>query len=164
MNLDAITGVYSAIPTDWMILGVFAIFAAFDILRSGARRACTAALALPIALLLFVTTENATFIGDIVRQFSTPILQAVLVGILFAAAFVTISRIGLSWGGETGQTIQAAVGGVALAAIVTTLWLATPALQEVWSFGPQVAEIFGESYRFFWLFGSYAALAFVRNG
>lgn len=163
MNLDAITSVFSSVPTDWLILGVFAILAAFDILRNGARRASTAALALPVALLLFVTTENTVFIGEIVRQFSTPVLQAVLIGILFAAMYVAIARIGLSWGSEAGQTIQAAVGGVALTAIIATLWLATPALQEVWQFGPQVQEIFGESYRFFWLLGSYAALAFVRS-
>lgn len=163
MNLDAITSVFSSVPTDWMILGVLSIFVAFDILRSGARRACTAALALPIALLLFVTTENVVFLSDVISQFSTPILQAVLVGILFAAAYVVVNRISLSWGGETGQTIQAALGGVAVTAIFATLWLATPALDSVWQFGPSVQEIFGESYRFFWLFGAYAALAFVRN-
>ena len=62
MNLDSITTLFAGIPTDWLILGVFAILAAFDILRNGARRASTAALALPVALLLFVTTENTIFI------------------------------------------------------------------------------------------------------
>ena len=164
MNFDPVASLYNAVPTDWMILGAFAIFAAFDCLRSGARRACTLALALPIALLLFSASGKAAFLGGITEQFSTPILEAVLLGILVVVSYVLIGRIGLSWGGESGQTIQAALGGVALTAILTTFWLATPALDALWRFGPDAQAVFGEAYRFWWLLGSYAVLAFVRNG
>lgn len=163
MGFDSLAGIYSSIPTDWLILGSITIFIAFDILRSGARRAVSAALALPIALMLFAAAENAVVVGDIARQFETPPLQAALIGILFVVLYVLIGRMGLTWGGEAGQTIQAALGGVALTAIATTFWVAIPPLNSLWTFGPDVQLVFGESYRFFWLIGSYAALAFVRN-
>ncbi|MBI4090795.1 MAG: hypothetical protein HY422_02120, partial [Candidatus Komeilibacteria bacterium] len=74
-----------------------------------------------------------------------------------------LGRIGLTWGGEEGLTIQAAIAGVAAAGVVVTMWVATPPLQSLWQFGPQVQEIFGETYRFFWLISAFAALAFVRS-
>lgn len=162
MNVDSITAIYASIPTDWMIIGVFAIFAAFDALRSGARRTVQLALALPLAAILVVSLSSATVLGSIVGQFSTPILQAILFFIILAIMYVVIGRIGLSWGEETGQTIQAALTGVAATAVVLVFWLQIPALGALWHFGPQVEVIFGEGYRFFWLIGSYAALAFVR--
>ncbi|OGG79171.1 hypothetical protein A3A39_03575 [Candidatus Kaiserbacteria bacterium RIFCSPLOWO2_01_FULL_54_13] len=163
MNLDSLTSLFAAVPTDWMIIGSFAILAAFDCVRSGARRVCTLALALPPTVILAESLSKAEILGGITGQFSTPMLEAVLFGILLVGMYVLIARIGLSWGEEAGQTIQAALAGVALTAIVVTIWIATPALDQLWNFGPQVQQIFGESYRFFWLLGSFAALAFVRS-
>src|SRR3989344_2442016 len=163
MNLDSVTTLFAGIPTDWLILCVFAILAASETFRSGARTACVLALALPVGLVVFLAAENAAIIGSFVGQFSTATLQAVLLCILIVAAYMVVNLIGLEWGGQGGQTIQAALTGVALTAIVVTFWLATPALGEVWQFGPSGQEIFGESYRFFWLAGSYVALAFARS-
>lgn len=163
MSFDSITNLFAAVPTDWIIIGAFAIFAAFDALRSGARRICTLALALPPSALLFVVLPNTVVLGSVAAQFSTPLLEAVLFLIIFAIVYILIGRIGLSWGGEAGQTIQAALAGVAAATIVAVFWLQVPALDTLWHFGPQVQLIFGEAYRFWWLMASYAALAFVRS-
>src|SRR3989344_5128707 len=151
MNLDAITAFAASIPIDWFIIGGFTLLVAFDCVRSGARRISQLSLAFPLAALLMQSLPQDHILGDIASQFSTPLMQALLLGALFVALYIIIGRIGLSWGGEAGQTVQAALAGVAAAGIVVTMWIATPPLQSLWLFGPQVQEIFGESYRFWWL-------------
>lgn len=162
MNIDALTGALAGVPIDWLILGALALIAAVDILRSGARRICVAALALPVALLLFSTMQDAAFVNTLLAQLSTPVLQAALIGVLFVVMYIIIGRLGLSWGDESGQVIQAALGGVAFAVVVATFWLATPELASVWKFGAQTSEIFSEQYRFFWILGSYGIFAYIR--
>jgi len=163
MNLDAAASIVSSVPIDWMIIGGFTLLAALDCVRSGARRVSQLSLAFPLAALLMQSLPQAYILGDIASQFSTPLMQALLLGVVFVSLYILIGRIGLSWGGEAGQTIQAAMAGVAAAGIVVTMWIATPALSSLWLFGPQIQEIFGETYRFWWLIVSYAALAFVRS-
>lgn len=162
MNIDAFTGAFATVPLDWLVLGVLAIVAAIDIMRSGARRICVAALALPVSLFLFSTMQDTAFVGGAIAQFTTPVIQAALIGALFVVMYVLIGRLGLSWGDEYGQPIQAALGGVAFAAILATFWLATPELTSLWSFGAQAGEILGEQYRFFWILGGYGILAYIR--
>ena len=162
MNFEAIISACTAIPADWLVLRALAIFAAFEIVRAGARRVCTLALAIPLGTVFFLASEKAMFIGGIISQFSGPV-EAILLGVFVVVGYFLIARIGLSWGGESGQAIQAALGGVALAAILATIWVATPALQELWPFGATSQEIFGESYRLWWLLSAYASLAYVRS-
>ncbi|MBI2610413.1 hypothetical protein HYW60_00540 [Candidatus Kaiserbacteria bacterium] len=154
---------FSAIPTDWFIIGGIVLLSAFDCVRTGVRRVSQIALAFPLSALLMQNLPKAFILGEAAAQFSTPLMQALLLGFVFAVLYVLIGRIGISWGGEEGQPIQAALAGVASAGIVTTMWIATPALDSLWHFGPQVQEIFGEAYRFWWLLGSLAALAYVRG-
>lgn len=163
MNLDSLISLYNTVPTDWILIGVFAIFAAFDSLRAGARRISALALALPIATLLSKSVTDSSMLSTVVQQFSTPTLQALLFGLLLVAAYIIVQRIGLVWTEVSGQTIQAALGGVAITALVVTFWLEVPSLQTLWHFSPQVQEIFGESYRFWWLAGSFGVLAFIRS-
>jgi len=163
MGLDTITNFFAGIPTDWLIIGSFALLSALDAVRAGSRRVCLLALALPATVILVDSLPDAAILGSIAAQFSTPILGAVFFFLVLVIVYIIIGRIGLAWGGEAGQTIQAALSGVAIAALAVTFWIQVPVLDSIWHFGPQVQDIFGESYRFFWLLGSYAALAFVRN-
>lgn len=156
-------GALAGIPTDWIILGFFALFAAFDILRASAKRVVTLALALPVGMAFFLASENAIVLAGIVEQFSTSVMQAILLGIFIVVSYIFIARMGLEHSEEAGQTIQAALGGVALTALVATFWITTPSLDSLWHFGPQVQAIFSETYRFWWFIGSYAVLAFIRN-
>lgn len=163
MNVDALIHTLTSIPFDWILIGGVALLAALDCVRSGARRVSQVALAFPLAALLMQNLPTAYIVGDIASQFSTPPMQALQIGVVFVALYIVLGRIGLAWGGEQGQPIQAAIAGVALAGIVTTMWVATPALQSLWHFGPQVELLFGETYRFFWLAAGYAALAYIRS-
>jgi len=162
MSIDALTGAFAAVPIDWLVLGILAFIAAVDILRAGARRICVASLALPVALLLFSTMQDAAFVNSFMAQLSAPLVQTALIGGLFVVMYVLISRLGLSWGDESGQVLQAALGGVAFAVIVATFWVATPELAPIWKFGAQASEIFGEQYRFFWILGGYGIFAYIR--
>jgi len=163
MEFDSIGTIYENIPTDWLIIGVFAIFAAFDSLRSGARRACTVALAIPITTFLLTLLPQTIVLNTVLYQFANPFLEAIIFGALFVVLYILISRFDFAWGDDSGQTIQAALAGVAATVIVVTFWIATPALDTLWHFGPQIQAVFGEAYRFWWIIASFATLGFVRN-
>ena len=160
---DTVISFFTQLPADWIVLGAFVIIAALDVMRSGAKRVCTLALALPAAALVFSVLQNAAIIGDISRQFSSPVLQGVLFAIVFVVMYILVGSIGISYGSESGRPLQAALGGIAAAAIIIVIWMGTPVLNDLWNFGTQVQLIFGEAYRFWWLIGSYAALAFIRK-
>ena len=160
---DTVISFFTQLPVDWIVIGAFVIIAALDVLRSGARRVCALALALPAAALVFSALSSTVVLGDISRQFSSPMLQGVLFGIVFVVMYMLVGTIGISHGSELNGLLQAAVGGIAAAAIVIVIWTGTPALRDLWNFGAQVQSIFGEAYRFWWLIGSYAALTFVRR-
>jgi hypothetical protein len=163
MDLGAITSFLATLQMDWVILGAFALLAALDTIRSGAHRVVLFALALPGALLVFTSIPSTAFLAGIAEQLGTPIMQAGLFLGLVALFFILIGRIGLSRGGGAGQSIQAALAGVAGAALLATFWLQVPALDSLWHFGPGVVTIFGEGYRAIWLVGSYAILAYVHR-
>jgi hypothetical protein len=160
---DGVIGFFAGLPGDWIAIGAFILIAAFDIMRSGAKRVCTLGLALPAAALVFSALSSAVIIGDIAGQLSSPILQGVLFVLTFVVMYILVGSIGISYGSESGRPLQATLGGIAAAAIVIVIWMGIPVLRDLWSFGPQVQMIFGEAYRFWWLIGSYAALAFSRN-
>ncbi len=161
MGIDAISSTFSGIPIDWIILGVFAVLAAFISLRSGTGHACTLALSLPLAALFTKLLPSAAFVGGMIP--SDPTTEAFLFLGVLVVTCILVSRISASWDGGGGRPIQAALAGVAGTAILVTFWIMTPALDTLWHFGPQIQDLFGESYRFWWLIGSYSVLAFTRN-
>lgn len=163
MNLDAISGFFSHVPTDWIIIIVLAILLAFDALRSGFGRANALALCLPATLFLFGALPHAKILSRVVGLFGTPLLKAVLIGIVFAAAYLLVRRIAPSYSTGSTPVIQALLAGTASAIVLVVVWLSVPDLQSVWRFGPQVQAVFGEAYRFWWLAFSYTTLAFVRS-
>jgi len=163
MDFGAITGTFANIPMDWIILGVVALLAAFDVVRAGSRRVTTFALALPVALLAFSALGQAAVLGPITAGLSLSYAQALFFIALVFIMYILIGRIGISYGSGPGQPIQAALAGVALAAITTVVWIQVSPLDSIWHFGSQVQSLFGESYRFWWLIGSYMALAFARS-
>lgn len=150
-------------PTDWIIIGAVAALVAFDTLRNGGTRASALALALPAALYVLAALPKALFIGDVSKQFSTPLLQTVLFGIVFVALYVLTYRIIGFYSTSTGAPIEALLTGLAATAILLIVWLQVPSFDSLWHFGPQVHAVFAESYRFWWLGASYLALAFARS-
>ncbi len=163
MNLTSLSTLVTQWPTDWIIIGAFAAVVALDTLRAGSSRAAAFSLASLLSVTAFgelsQTTPTASFIG----QFSAPIAQMVLFGIVLAILFLFMSRVVGLWGNSSEGPIQALIAGVACAGIVASVWLQVPTLDTIWHFGPQVQLIFGASYRLWWLIGGAAALAYVRS-
>lgn len=157
-----VSNFFSGVPVDWFVIGGITLIAAFDCVRMGTRRVVQVALALPLSALLMQSLPKAFILGEATSQFTTPLMQAVLLGFVFAVLYVLMGRIGIAWGGEGGQPVQAALAGVAITGILITMWIVTPALDSLWHFVPQIQDIFGEQYRFWWLLGSFGALAYVR--
>ncbi len=149
-------------PTDWILLGAFAVFVALDALRSGSARAATLALAAPLSLVLVDALPQTFLAGSLSQQFAAPAAQVVLFALIFGVLFLLIHRIVYSFS-ENGGVLQALIAGVAATAAVAVVWLQIPALQSLWQFGPQAQLVFGEAYRLWWLIGAYTALAFVRS-
>lgn len=166
MNLFSLTHVPSVLahwPTDWIIIGAAAAFIAFDTLRSGGTRASALALALPATLLILEAIPQAIGIGALAKQLSTPVLQVLLFGVLFVALYVLTYRIIGFFSAASGGPIQALFCGIGATAILVVVWVSMPELSALWQFGPHVQAVFGESYRFWWLLGSYGAIAFARG-
>lgn len=153
----------SSIPIDWIVIVSFAILIAFDAIRSGAGRACALALSLPTTLFLISELPQAKVLSGITGQFATPALKAILFGIVFAASYILVRRMSSPYRNNNGASIQAIIAGVATVAIVIVVWLQVPELQSIWHFGSQVQSVFGEAYRFWWVAGAFAALAFTES-
>ena len=163
MNVEAATQALSSVPIDWIVIGAIALVGALASLRGGARHVSILALALPIALLLFSALQQAYVLAPILLRSSTPVVQAVALVLLSAAMYWAVSKIGVDYAGESGKPLKAALAGVALAIIVIVLWIATPALSGLWHFSSQTSQLFGDSYRFWWLIAAYATLAYIRR-
>lgn len=158
-----LTGLIDHWPIDWILIGAFAVFVALDAFRSGGTRAAALVFALPSTLLVLDALPHALFVGNLSSQFSSPLLQAALFGIVFVPLYILTYRIIGMYSVSSGAIVQALIIGVAAAAITTTIWLQIPALTALWHFGPHVQTIFGASYRFWWFVVGYLALAFARS-
>ena len=163
MHLDTVQALVTHWPTDWIIVGALAILVALDALRAGSSRAASLAVALPLSAFAFGELSHTVPVASLMSQFSAPVAQSVLFGVIVAIFFFLIRRIVGLWGDSSEGPVQALITGVACAAVMTSVWLQIPSLDAVWHFGPQVQLVFGESFRLWWLAGATAALAYVRS-
>lgn len=163
MDVSSISGFFSYIPIDWIVLFAITALIAFDAVRAGSGRAIALALALPASLFLIVELPHAILLSGISAQFGTPILKSALFGIVFIITYLLVRRITGTYGNGGGAMIQALLTGIATVSVVVVVWLQLPELQSVWHFGSHVQAIFGEQYRFWWIIVSYAVLAFTRG-
>lgn len=162
MELATLSDFFTSLPTDWIIIGAFALLMIVDALRVGVGRIATLAISVIVASVLSKMVPAALFIGQIAEQLSTPVLQAALFGIVLVAVFLLIRRVFIDYGEMSCPPIQALFAGVAVTALIVLVWVQIPALDAVWEFDSQVQAAFGADYRFWWLLGSLAALAFAR--
>lgn len=162
MNVASISSVFANWPIDWILIGAFAAFAAFDALRNGPSRATALVLCLPAALFFMNTLSNALFLGSLAAQFTTPLSQAGVFAVVVVALYFVVHRAISTF--STGlPPLQALMTGLAAAIVLVVVWLLTPGLDAVWNFGDQARVVFGEAYRFWWLAASYVAIAAARS-
>ena len=162
MNLGSLSVSTLHVPTDWILLAVFALIVALDTYRSGSARAVTLTLVAPLTMILITVLPQAIILGPLSQQFSAPAAQTLLFGVIFAVLFLVMHRIVYSFS-ENGGALQAPIAALAATAVLAVVWLQAPALVYLWHFGPQVQLVFGEGYRFWWLLGAYVALSAIRG-
>ena len=163
MDFSSVTGMFTSLPTDWIVLGAVVAFVALDALRSGSGRAVALVVSTPVALLLFSAFKSAAVLASLGTQLTTPLLQAVLFIVLTFAVFLLVGRMSANWISDSGAPLQALLAGLAATAVLTVTWVSVPAFDALWDFGGQVRNIFGEPYRFWWVIGALGILAFIRK-
>lgn len=162
MDIASFSSIFAHWPTDWILIGAFAAFAALDAMRSGPARAAALVCSLPAALLILQALPKAFLVGGLSAQFATPLAQLGIFIVLAAILYIAIHRIIFTFSHGTGP-IQALIIGLATAIVLAVVLLQISAFQSVWHFGDQVQAVFGAAYAFWWLLGSYIALAAVRS-
>lgn len=164
MNLDAVTGMFTSIPLDWIILGALVVLIALDSLRSGIGRACAISLALPLALFLFSQLQKAIVISDISALRDNTLVQGGVFVVLALASYLLVRRIVFEHiDSGTGEPIQALLAGGAATAVLIIVWLQLPMTDSLWHLSDKVHAVFSEPYRLVWLLGAYLGLAFARG-
>lgn len=162
MEASSVLDFFLRLPTDWIIIGSFAVIMLVDALRVGSARISTLAIAAIISLLVQDTVTSAAFFGPVAAQLSTPVLQAAFFGIMYILTYILVRRIFIDYGELHGQPLQAIFAAIAVTALIVVVWLQVPALTAVWNFGDQVRSVFSEAFRFWWLLLGLAALAFAK--
>jgi len=163
MDLSSFSSLAAHWPVDWIIIGAFTALVAFDAFRNGSRRGIAISLAFPVTFIAYGYLDQTAIIAPILKTVSFPLEQnAIAIGML-VILFLLFSRMGGSFFGGSSGSIQALITGIAAAIVAAVFWLQLAPLEALWHFGPSVAQVFGVSWRLWWLFGSYLALAFVRG-
>lgn len=163
MDIGSVTGFFGSVPTDWIILFAVTVLVALDALRSGSGRAMALVISMPVVLLLFNAFKSAAVLAPLGSQLGTPLLQAALFIVLTFCVFLLVRRMTASWIGDSGAPLQALLAGAAATAVIAVTWVSIPAFDALWNFGGQVRDVFGEPFRFWWVLGSLAVLAFIRR-
>jgi len=154
---------FASVPTDWFIFGAIVIVLTLDSLRSGIGRACSLALAAPLAVFIFSLVDSAAFIGD-AEALSAPMTRALIFGICLVLSFLAVRRISDQYiDGGMGQLVHALIASGATAVVLFVTWLAVPEFSDVYQFGPAITNVFAEGFRIWWLLGAYASLVFARG-
>jgi hypothetical protein len=160
MNTAAFTSALSHFSADWLLIGAVALAMVLYSLWRSSTPAVTIALCAPLTLILSEALPHAQILGPVSQQFGTN--SAILFLAVFVVLFLLVYRITASFS-EGGGVLEALLAGLSSTAILALVWIQVPALQSLWHFGPQIQNIFGETYRFWWLLVAYAALAFARG-
>jgi hypothetical protein len=162
MNIQAVTGIFSGVPVEWLVLGLCLIILTGLTMMQGSVYTTALALALPVVSVLYGGITHTAILGTISKQFSSSVEQAVLLAILTAVIYVCMYRICATFDHSAGFFVSL-ICAVAATIVLIIVWVQIPLLESFWQLGPTVQTIFGDGYRLFWLIGAYLALAFARG-
>ena len=148
--------------TDWIVFCLLIVVGTVDTWRSGSSRATALALGLPLAVVLFTTMPQALILGSLAAK-STPILSAVIFTILAIVSFFACYNIIGAFSSDDGSIPRALLTGVAAAILIVVFALQIPVFQSAWHASSSFASAFGPTFRWWWIVGSFAVLAYVRS-
>lgn len=152
----------SSIQTDWIIIAAVLILVAAYTLRFGTDIPAALALALPSANVLDSLLPHAAFLGSLSGSLSSSAAQAGIFLAFAAALTFLFSRVISTFGAGSGSFFAAIFASAAMTIMLLTFWVQLPALETLWHFGPSIQAAFAEQYRFWWMVGSFVALAVAR--
>ncbi len=158
-------GAYSAIsqvPVDWLVSGLIFIIVSADALRCGSIRAGAIAISLPLATFLYPMLSLTIGLSAITGHFQSQLAQDISFLVLEAILFACVHQMLYSFD-RSASFLLAMLCGLAATIVVLVVWAQSPILESIWHLSPPLQTVFGQSYRFLWLLGSYLALAFVSS-
>lgn len=161
MAIDA--SILPHVPLDWLFLGLFAAIVAIDAMRAGTRRAAVFALAAPLAAALYANLGNTAWMGKALITLQFPGAKVALFAGMFVALFIIVYRIVPPVFGSGSFPLQAMLAGLSAAVVLAVTWQEVPDLVALYPLSHWVQVLFGHSYSFYWLVGSYLALGFARR-
>lgn len=154
----------AALPlsTDWIVFCLIIVVAAVDTWRSGSSRAAAIAVALPLASVLFTLIPQAFILGGIIEKASS-LTNAVIFTILCVVSFFVCYRVVGPFSADEGSVPRAVLTGAAMTIIIVVFALQIPELHTAWHLSTSFASVFGTSFRWWWVMGCFAVLAYVRS-
>ncbi len=164
MDFSPISAALSVLPFDWLIIALTFFLITIATMLIGPHYGTTLSLSLPISTFLFQQVQHTFILDQIAKQFATPAPQIAIFLIILTLVCVCMYRILSNLFSPSAYPIQAILTGLATT-ITLVVFFVQPPLFDIpwWHFGAYVQKIFGESYRFWWLLGSYVAFAFARE-
>ncbi len=167
MPTSSILSVAPVAPTltiHWIVFLCIVLVFSLESFRSGSSRAVTFSIALPLTLLFSNWLSNAFLLNQILKIYvNTSTLQVALFSTLFILFFFLTHRMLASSPSGMGGVLPAVLSGFAATIVLMTIWSQIPGLIGFWNFGDSVSAFFGDSYRAFWLLGSFLILGYVRS-
>lgn len=153
----------SALPLDWIIIGVLAVALSLESYRAGGGKAVTLAVAMPIAYVCMLWLGATAGLGGLTQQLTSPLALAGLFFTLFSGLFVLIYRMFFAFDAGSGSIVQSVLTGIATTAIILTFWNVAPGVNTLLPLSEPLKLFAGEQYRFYVLFVSYLTLAIARG-
>lgn len=160
MDLSSLSGTFSGVPVDWIVLLSIAVLFIVDAMRSGASRAISLSLALPITYVVSAILPKTAFIGTPYAGLGAS-SRGIALLIILAVISLIVFRMTRDY--SSAQPLKAILTGLATAILLAVFWIQMPGLTALWQASEQVTYIFGAAYSLFWLIASYLALAAVRR-
>lgn len=160
--MGSITGLFSGIPVDWLVLGGILVVIAVDALRSGVGRAVAVSIAMPLASVHYSFVEHTVTIGSL-PILQLPIAKTALFAFFFITLYFLIRRSSTEYLTSFSGPTQVILAGAATAVIFMCVWIMEPVLNVWWMPNEMVQAIFSEKFHLFWLLGAYSTLAFAKG-
>src|SRR3989344_4363095 len=125
MDFSAWGAIFAHWPTDWIIIGAFAIFAALDAMRSGSARIAALVLSLPAGLLFTQALPQALLLGPLSAQLTAPLAQVGVVVVIEIVLYIVAHRLIFTFS-DGAKPIQALVAGLAAGFVGFVVWVPAP--------------------------------------
>ncbi len=161
---DVISSNIPALPLDWVVVGLCALFITIYTLRMGVRLALALSLTMPVVVFTLTSIPTTLGLSKLVTLTESAPTELMLAIAVFVFIFFMVFRmLGDNFIGSAFP-LSALCIGIATTALMIVFANEMLGSNPLWHFGPSVQLIFGSTYKLWWVIASYGALAFFRRG